>query len=203
MRKGDETQLGKNWIFLGENGMFYDGTPMSSDVFLLAQSKSLTNLEPNDDGSISIEGYLQADKAERFMNKQGYDLVPTQQTIYENESSSYFPTSPGKGITIITGAETRITEKAAYIKSGNMEVSKHNLLEIMSNTNVLALEKISRYQINYTDNAWKKFTSRTINISKALSGTHDYRMKRTYKNWNQYPRNNRLINQFKVKYGTK
>ena len=50
---------------------------------------------------------------------------------------------------------------------------------------------------------WKKFTTRAINLSKRLSGTHDYRTKRTYKNWNQYPRNNRLINQFKIKYGTK
>ncbi len=203
LKKGDESQLGENWSHLGENGMFSDGTPMTNDVALLAQNKSLTNLEQNADGSISAEGYMKSDKAEDFMDKQGYDLVPTQQTIYESESSSYFPTSPGKGITIISGAETRITEKVGYIKSGNMEIGKTQIDDVLSKYNVLSLSKVSRYQINYTDNGWKKFTTRTINLSKPLSGTHDYRMKRTYKNWNQYPGNNSLINKFKKEYGTK
>jgi RHS repeat-associated protein len=203
LKKGDESQLGENWAHLGENGMFSDGTPMTNDVALLGTNKSLTNLEQNADGSISAEGYMKADKAEGFMDKQGYDLVPTQQTIYESESSSYFPTSPGKGITIISGAETRITEKVGYIKSGNMEIGKTQIDDVLSKYNVLSLSKVSRYKINYTDNGWKKFTTRTINLSKPLSGTHDYRMKRTYKNWNQYPGNNSLINKFKKEYGTK
>lgn len=137
------------------------------------------------------------------MQEMGYMLAPTQQTIYESESSSYFPTSPGKGITIIFGAETRITEKVGYIKSGNMEIGKTQIDDVLSEYNVLSLSKVSRYQINYTDSGWKKVMTRTINLSKPLSGTHDYRMKRTYKNWNQYPGNNSLINKFKKEYGAK
>jgi len=41
-----------------------------------------------------------------------------------------------------------------------------------------------------------------VNLSKSMSGTHDYRMKRTYGDWNMYPGNNSLINKFKEKYGT-
>ncbi|WP_372934896.1 RHS repeat domain-containing protein [Mariniphaga sediminis] len=211
-KKGDETKIeGEGWTHFAENGKLSE---KSSDVFALLwsnkelwdsyeqKSEESYNSKGEKVSSFGVEVMFKGNNAKEFMSRQGYDLVPTQQTIYENESSSYFPTSHGKGITIISGAETRITEKSGYIKKDNMEIGKYSLTRTMSNTNVLSLKKVSRYQITYTSNSWKKFTTRAINLSKSMSGTHDYRMKKTYGNWNVYPGNNSLINFFKEKYGT-
>lgn len=205
MRKGDESQLGDNWSHLGENGMFSDGTPMTSDVALLAQNKSLTNIEPNADGSISSTGYMKADRAKGFMDEQGYDFNPVQQTIYEKTSETAAAGPGSKTFTFQIGEVATITERSRYMKDNNKAIGKIPLTGTETNgiKSFPFTTSVARYEITYTDKWYIKAANTAVSFSRKMSGKHDYRNKRNYGNWNQYPGNVKLINTFRENYGTK
>ena len=80
MSKGDEgtgAMEGEGWVHLGENGMFSDGTAITSDVSVIGSNAELVsdgslNI---DDGNLTVEASFKGDNAPEFMSNMGYKQV--------------------------------------------------------------------------------------------------------------------------------
>jgi len=218
-----DTQLGDGWGWLGANNMFNtSNNMMMNDLNLLFGTQSLTSNfnyspiysdfskggEPQVIGA-NFHAEFSPENAEKFMSMQGYKLVPTQQAIYNKETSTYFPMGvEGQGsVTIKSGKELRITERVGYVKKGSMEIGKYNLTPIKGDYSgfpSFAIETMARYQIRYTNNSWYKFAKTVIDLNRSLSGNHDYRMKKTFKSWYYYTdEQNKFIKEYLRIHGAK
>nr|WP_319572375.1 DUF6443 domain-containing protein [uncultured Draconibacterium sp.] len=192
LRKGDEIQLGENWAHLGENGMFSDGTSMTSDVALLSQNKSLTNIGQNTDGSISAEGYMKADKAESFMKGQDYNLNPIQQVISEQKLTYGIPYAPRQ-----PEPKTIITEKSKYMKKDYSESGLGAISPVIrTQEDMFSFYLTGRYQVFYSDtkseNTFNKFMKTVFGVPSPTP----------YNGWSEYNNGNKSINNFRNLYGT-
>lgn len=109
LRKGDESRLGEGWVHLGENQMFSDGTPMTSDATILYKNSRLTEsgvkqtLEYDKPkvyadakvSKIKLEASFKGKNAERFMSGQGYDKKPFEANVYSYSKRQGFPEPHG------------------------------------------------------------------------------------------------------------
>ena len=171
MRKGDESQLGKDWVHLSENGMFSDGTPMTSDAAILFKNSRLTDAGVNQtlkyDKSpmyidakvtgVKFEATFKGNNAEKFMSGQGYDKKPFEANVYSYHRQQGFPEPHG---IIWQTTEYDITEKVhswRYIPKG-VEGSynvlgyygKRSLSDTDWKTNSYTRETWERRQYDYT-----------------------------------------------------
>ena len=214
-KKGDETKIeGEGWVHFAENGKLSEKS--SNDFALLWSNKELwddykerSETSYNSKGekvlSFGTEAMLKGNNAKEFMSRQGYDLVPTQKTIYENTFETVAQGPGSKTFTFQIGQVVTITERSCYMQSNNMAIGKIPI----SNTESEGLRSfpyitsVARYEITYTDKWYLKAANKAVSFSKIMSGTHDMRNTKNYTNWNQYPGNIQLINTFKQNYGTK
>jgi RHS repeat-associated protein len=130
MKKGDETQLGDDWVHLGENGMFSEGSKSSSDISIIANSglANGSSLEIEDDGSIKAEASFQGERAVTFMSNQGYKKVAKQAT----QEIETFVVKGAPGTTReLTVTQTKIVketvEKVGYIPKNHQLVGSHRI----------------------------------------------------------------------------
>jgi len=208
MRAGDAgtgAMEGEGWVHLGENEMFKEGDDFStSDIALLTDNGGNPQYSTNENGSVTVEGSINGDAAKSFMKSQGYNFNPIQQTIYDKSTESYVPGPRGRGYSIIYGNEITITEKSRYMKEEFKAIGKNQLSGVKTDglNKFPYTTQVARYEITYSNNWLLKAASSIISLSKPLSGTHDYRMKRNYSSWLQYPNNIKLINDFKLEHGT-
>ncbi len=99
MRKGDEgtgAMTGEGWVHMGENGMFFDGSPMTSDFSILMRNQGLGNVSMlvNYDkspiyinakvSSVKITGMFKGDNAQKLMVRLGYDFKPILFKVQDN-----------------------------------------------------------------------------------------------------------------------
>ncbi len=106
MRKGDEgtgAMTGEGWVHMGENGMFSDGTPQTSDVAVLYQNASLTSggvkstpvykdapiptKEATEVVGYKFQATFKGKNAETFMSGKGYDKKPLVANVHTYERS--------------------------------------------------------------------------------------------------------------------
>ena len=103
MKKGDEGQLGKDWVHLGENEMF--GT--NDQVLIMINSdKAKTGVievpvsDPNtgnEIGKVPMRTALfQGDNAKSFMGEQGYDFKPSTYKFHSDVTTEYHPEAHGQ-----------------------------------------------------------------------------------------------------------
>ena len=126
MVKGDEgtgAMEGEGWVHMGENGMFSEGNPTQNDVGIIAKDEALTDGGASiklENGALKTEATFKGDKAETFMNNQGYKKVTTQAT-QELESTTI---QGGSGtVGQITVSNTRVVsesiEKVGFVPNRN------------------------------------------------------------------------------------
>ena len=111
MRKGDEgtgAMTGEGWVHMGENGMFSDGSPMTSDASILFGNQGLgkVSMTLNYDkspvfadakvSSVSLTGMFKGDKAQKLMGGLGYDFKPVLFKFHSDVTTEYYPDSDGQ-----------------------------------------------------------------------------------------------------------
>ena len=130
MKKGDESQLGENWVHLGENGMFSEGKAGSSDVSVIAQNDNLATKASidYDGGALKAEASFEGQNAETFMSNQGYQKV-TKQAIQDIETNIVTGGSGTRGEVTVT--KTRVTkasvEKIGYVPNSFEKVGSYRM----------------------------------------------------------------------------
>ena len=111
MRKGDEgtgAMKGEGWKHMGENGMFSDGSPMSSDVSILMQNQNLGNVSMTSNydksqmyadakvTSVTLTGSFKGDNAQKLMGGLGYDFKPVLFKFHSDVTTEYHPEPNGQ-----------------------------------------------------------------------------------------------------------
>ncbi len=187
--KGDENLLGKNWNYLGKNGMFG-----LDDIKLL---KSI-------DSFVYITRYLNPDKALLFMKNQGYSFNPIQEVIYKKRIIPIV-TNPKSTIPIDIKIGFHIVERYAYMDSkfyrtdGEYVIDNQEISYRHNDVNQIVFERISRVKINYDKNSILKIATyavKKLNPSMYIP---------SYSGWDSFKGDstNFLLNQFITKYGKK
>jgi hypothetical protein len=106
MNKGDESQLGKDWEHLGENGMF----GVNDQLVIMSNSDKakigfvkvpVSNPNTgNEIGEVSLRSALfQGDNAKSFMGGQGYDFKPIIFKFHSDVTTDYHP-EPHRQVTL-------------------------------------------------------------------------------------------------------
>ena len=183
LHQGAEKGMEKGWEYMGENNMFMSNKDdiANSDQTLSAKNGGDIKMKEN---KVVVSMSLEGDKANKFMSDRGFDFKPTQQIRYENEINFY----PESGTNIVTGQQTYITEKSAYIPHRGIEDRYTPIGKIKDN----GFSTVGRFQISYTTNAIK------IGLNSLIPylGFHDLRIPEIYSSLSSYPWNNNLINVF-------
>ena len=111
MRKGDEgtgAMTGEGWVHMGENGMFSDGSPMTSDASILFGNQGLgkVSMTQNYDKSpvyadakvtsVTMTGMFKGDNAQKLMGRLGYDFKPVLFKFHSDVTTEYHPEPHGQ-----------------------------------------------------------------------------------------------------------
>ena len=111
MRKGDEgtgAMTGEGWKHMGENEMFSDGSPMSSDASILMQNQNLGNVSMTSNydksqvfadakvTSVTMTGSFKGDNAQKLMGGLGYDFKPVLFKYHSDVTTEYHPEPHGQ-----------------------------------------------------------------------------------------------------------
>lgn len=89
-------------------------------------------------------------KAEKFMDKQGYNFNPVQQTIYTETTDNIVSCGPSRSIHVMTGKVISITERSRYMDKSYKRNGKVQMTLSMSN-DAYPSAHIARYKIAYTN----------------------------------------------------
>ncbi len=210
LHQGAEDNMTEGWKWMGENNMFSDGSKGTDDGSIIENSKDLTDdfhsdVTKDSDGNISVStsALFTGDNAKKFMSKNGYDFLPTQQVRYENNQSFSVPGFDGQYDAKPTfGSQVYVTEKSAYIPKGSIEneikPNSDNFLKFGG----LGYESVNRVKITYTNNAIIKGLNSFSNYLNNITSP-DYRSPTVYSNWFKYPNNIKLLNLYGEQYGRK
>ena len=103
-RKGDESKIGKNWTWLGPNGMFSpeSSNPFAADIEVLLSSgiESYGNVLKTREGKngnleLFSEVLFTGDNAQRFMQKQDYSLKAKVYNYHYDVITDFYPEVDG------------------------------------------------------------------------------------------------------------
>ena len=162
--------------------MLEDGGSVSFD----ASSKTY-NMELN----------LNGEKGEKFMNRQGYEKLPTQYVEYSLTKKDKYQMGPNRFIEITTGNAIKINEKYGYFKKGSVGISK-NMNSMSGSFNpLLGTERGDRNVVDYYSNGWIKGFDILFSLTLGMTGSHNYVSRTIHESWSEYPGNNPLINKFR------
>jgi RHS repeat-associated protein len=212
MKKGQEgtgAMTGDGWVHMGKNGMFdKPETYGNEDVSLvLKASDSKLGYDPKTN-TISAEANFSVEESKEMMDKLGFSLDPTQQTIYESSATNSIPQGGGKKLEVKSGTRIEITEKWAYMPKDFVAYRTSAISNTLSDPKTLpfSVTSVARYQLSYTNNKALIFIIKSLEISQPLTGHHDYTSSRSYDSWAQFNRStdsrNILINKFRKLNGT-
>jgi hypothetical protein len=215
-KKGDESKIGgEGWNWMGANGMFgkddYSvlwenkqfvdgGGPSTTQSY---QSGQIPSNDAAKVSGINVEAKFSANNAVSFMDNMGYNLLPSQATLYTQESKINAFMPGGRSISYTTGAQIQINEKYNYLPKSFGELSTNEISSPLYKLGPLGLssQRVAQVQMTYTDNKYALFAKSFVDIYQGMNGDHKDFLKTVYPNWQSYPCNNKLINQFK--YGSK
>ena len=102
-KEGDETRLGENWVYMGPNGMFYNGSLSTTDASILFENQGLGDVSMTLDydksivfkdakvTSVTIEGMFKGNNAKKLMGNLGYDFKPVLFKFHSDITTEYHP----------------------------------------------------------------------------------------------------------------
>lgn len=144
-----------------------------------------------------MELNLNGEKGEKFMNRQGYEKLPTQYVEYSLTKKDKYQMGPNRFIEITTGNAIQINEKYGYFKKGSVGISK-NMNSMSGSFNpLLGTERVDRNVVDYYSNGWIKGFDILFNLTLGMTGSHNYVSRTIHESWSEYPGNNPLINKFR------
>lgn len=133
---------------------------------------------------------FEGDNAKSFMNDQGYDFNPVQQTIYKYTPSVQIQQAPRQPT-----IELQITEKSRYMKSDYYQTGRGAITEVLMDNSPLGLETVGRYKLNYSNGFGAKYLKAFELFYPSCPAVLN--------TWSEYNNNTGLINKFRERYGTK
>ena len=111
MRKGDEgtgAMKGEGWVHMGENGMFSNGSPLTSDASVLFGNQGLGEISMTSNydkpqvfadskvTSVTMTGMFKGDNAKKLMGNLGYDFKPVLFKYHSDVTTEYHPEVNGQ-----------------------------------------------------------------------------------------------------------
>ena len=133
MKEGDEgtgAMEGEGWNHLGENEMFSDGDPSTTDIGIVAQNDQLASESSIsiDGNTVNAEAMYEGENAETLMSNQGYDKVTMQSTQeIETTTATAAPGTKGEVTVTTTRIRSESVEKVGYIPSSHERVGSYRL----------------------------------------------------------------------------